>query len=103
MNCKPGDLAVVIRSRTTPEVIGKIVTVVRVAATMEKHDGLVFVSRGYSVCWMCSAPNGIPLRTRKGRLLFPKQRAIPDSCLRPIRPLSELEGKTDHQPIKETA
>lgn len=67
MNCKPGDLAVVVRSATNPENIGRIVRCVdmtrrRLAGSWEECE-----------CWIVE-----PDITVYG--------AIADRCLRPIRP-----------------
>ena len=74
MNCKPGDLAVLIRSRAGNE--GKIVRCVRLATSVEvMRENL---SRAFGPIWLLDGP-----------IIHTDGRAKPyakDAWLRPIRP-----------------
>ena len=83
MNCKPGDLAIVVRSFP-----GDVLKAGFVVTCIEVHDGLFSALDGefYRNVWFVDhngnkkAPNGCPL-------------GVPDAYLRPIRP-GDLEGET---------
>ena len=93
MNCKPGDLAVVVRSYAGQE--GKIVTCVRYIGPVEFDNGAA-----HPDCWRVDPP----LYRAKDRC---KADIVADSCLRPIRDTDgedevlRLVGKP--QPNKEIA
>ena len=83
MNCKQGDLAIVVR-----ELPGSIIKLGTIVTCIELHDWL-FSARDnevYSSVWLVdhngvkTAPNGVPL-------------GATDDCLRPIRP-GDLEDET---------
>lgn len=84
MNCRPGDLAIVVRSKT-PTNIGKIVQVLRRHATGDSH---IVSLDSDPVIWLCHT-TGSPLHW-SGALGIEVVRSdsgpIPDSCLRPLRP-----------------
>lgn len=84
MNCEPGDLAIVVNARSTPELNGRIVLVRRAIQLGEKLNGIKVVDYpGYnnSPTWVVEAC-GSPLPWVGG--LY-KMRAVADRCLRPIR------------------
>lgn len=74
MNCKPGDLAVIVLAPSDPQHLGKIVTV--------KFQ----VERGYGASWVCDphllCDDGIEI-------------AWNDRSLRPIRPDETTEESTE--------
>ena len=72
-NCKLGDLAIIVRSRTSPQDIGKIVTCVKLRPSPDGNPA-----------WIIDPPltNGIVFH--EGRYRLPDW--IADECLRPIRP-----------------
>jgi hypothetical protein len=82
MNCKPGDLAVIVKAKQDMRNIGKIVTVLRLAidgeylgpwrTRMTREDGISWVIEGVGQIFWAGDPV--------------KQRAIPDEWLRPITP-----------------
>ncbi|WP_139094004.1 hypothetical protein [Burkholderia sp. CCA53] len=82
MNCKPGDIAIVTRTRCGKGV-GKIVEVVRLAV-----NGEIFVTRegkriaadleGWGVCWVI---RGDRLKWGDDQIA---ERAFPDAYLRPV-------------------
>jgi hypothetical protein len=87
MNCKPGDLAVIVASPWAPENVGKIVAVLRPYREREVVAGVCWnvVSAGQS--WVVESTGsdlawGVPGRTKAGRS---RQRVYADVCLRPIR------------------
>lgn len=81
MNCKPGDLAVVVKATFTPEILGHIVVVVgdwNGPAVDRPNDGH---------CWEVKYPDGRPILTTflgGGRDFF-QTRPFLDSSLRPLR------------------
>jgi hypothetical protein len=78
MNCKPGDLAVVIRSETGN--LGKIVRCIAVASK-EQADQVRF--------WACPMWEvDRPMQWEYQHEVF-YERFCPDDCLRPIRPQSD--------------
>ena len=81
MNCKPGDLAFIVRS-DFPENIGRIVRVVAASGNWTYASGTYF---NWEV-----AVIGSPLTGNKdGRYVKDTAGIIPDSFLRPIRPEPE--------------
>lgn len=85
MNCKPGDLAVVVRCEYTPEMIGMVVTVVR-AYTGESIDGVRWGLGADRQRWVIEGSRPLPSRGWHGEgPIFTRQRSMPDSAMRPIR------------------
>lgn len=88
MNCQPGDLAVVVRSKTVSNV-GKIV---HVRARYAIGDSYIVSLDSDAVIWLCHTA-GSPLRWTNAVGVGETTSAtgpIPDSCLRPLRPPSDL-------------
>lgn len=87
MNCKPGDLAVVVGAKLTPELIGAIVRVVRPALPGERYgSGWVFNPRTDGPFWVISGEGRLlPTRGSKGTFKLVGERPALDSMLRPIR------------------
>jgi hypothetical protein len=83
MNCKPGDLAYVIRAVVTPEMVGAVVSVLRSAVHMETVDGIRYevTEPGWVVE---SAGSSLPVRSNDGILRIVKRRVVMDRLLRPI-------------------
>ncbi len=83
MNCKPGDLAVIVRPWASTKDIGRPVTVIRPMSPGEyavtRNGRKTLASGDFGPIWLCDA------HTPE----FPC--AIADDCLRPIR------GLPDHQ------
>lgn len=89
MNCKPGDLAIVVRARQTPEMLGRIVTVVRLAVPGEhfKTDRGNMQWTGHSTqVWVVKSDRPMPWYGDKGTLHFATERIFHDGGLRPINP-----------------
>lgn len=85
MNCKPGDLAWIVRAAITPELLGHIVEVV--GPWDENKNKLSPNCAGFT--WEVRYPSRKKiLRTFGGGELriLDDYRAFADSCLRPIRP-----------------
>lgn len=91
LNCKPGDLAVIIRSPQAPENIGKIVHVIRAASEGEIVEGWsvclspnfpawIVESAGLPMIWASRLDNG-----EKGPTIIVRKRVYADWCLKPIR------------------
>ncbi len=86
MNCKPGDLAVVVSAGATPEMIGAIVLVKRATVPGEPNEAGTAVFRANGPAWIVEAISGrIPTRYNDGSLEFSTWRSVLDRCLRPIR------------------
>lgn len=81
MNCKPGDLAVIVRSATTNK--GRLVEVVSALGVEPSWNGYRW-HLGHSegqFHWLCRSQGG-PLESFKGLYM---EMPLPDSILRPIR------------------
>ena len=89
MNCKPGDLAVYVRSSAGNE--GRIVEVVRPLGINPVWGGHRWVARDTSNFFWLVRSQGTPLRDTVGR--FFDECPAADSYLRPIRP-GDLEDET---------
>lgn len=105
MRCRPGDLAVIIRSKV-PENIGKFVTVIELAPKAEFFlDGVGYDMRAMSEpCWVVKPMNGQPLTVGYSwKCLFQVHgRTVGrDSGLWPIRPASKKKATTKKQKVKE--
>lgn len=87
LNCRPGDLAVVVGAPYTPEMIGMIVLCDRLAIDGEVVDGSKLRKASPNApSWVVHAVgNSIPMRTWCGKLLHKKSRVVGDRYLRPIR------------------
>lgn len=91
LNCKPGDLAVIVTSPNAPENVGKIVQVIRPAVDGEMIEGWrvklregffawIVKSAGSKLAWYnYPGPDGTS-RKKEGYI-----RSYADYCLRPIR------------------
>ena len=80
LNCKPGDLAVVITAHN-PENIGTIVRVIK-----KHHNQNALVDFKGSHIWMAEAPRPM-LYDVGGKMVRRRKGAVPDAILRPIRGL----------------
>ncbi|MEI6469868.1 MAG: hypothetical protein WCO72_10365 [Betaproteobacteria bacterium] len=78
LNCKPGDLAIVVDAHNVNN-IGTIVKVIR------KHSNQSAISKQPDdFIWMVEAPRPMTY-DHSGKLKFRKKGPAPDSILRPIR------------------
>lgn len=92
MNCKPGDLAVIVRSQFFPQEVGLLVEVVELVnagAYFVAPDGVAY--RPTACAWLIKYM-GSCQKAQKGPGLLRFALWI-DSCLRPIRP-GDLEDET---------
>ena len=80
LNCKPGDLAVVITAHN-PENIGTILRVIK-----KHHNQNALVDFKGSHIWMAEAPRPM-LYDVGGKMVRRRKGAVPDAILRPIRGL----------------
>ena len=106
MNCKPGDLAIVVRARNTPEMLGRIVTVVRAPVHKEFFEtskGRMRWTGDCSDTWVVSSNHPMPWRGVGGTLHFAKERVFSDECLRPINPGDLVEDEGQINKLKEPA
>jgi hypothetical protein len=99
MNCRPGDLAYVVRAEVTPEMIGIVVTVLRPAIHAEIVDGIHYQVTEPS--WVVESGSSIPARSNDGILRVVKRRVVMDRLLRPISGVPVNDEVTDD--IKEPA
>jgi hypothetical protein len=81
MNCKPGDLAVVLFASKSPKMIGRIVECVRLVSPGENISGLAWSNDIGGPAWLVRT-TGSPLQWVRHTV---DERAIADCCLRPIR------------------
>lgn len=105
MNCKPGDLALVIRARETPEMLGRIVTVARAPMPNEifKTDKGRLKSSNTSGVWVVTSNYPMPWNSHKSGRHFAKERLFNDECLRPINPGDLVEDEDQINKLKEPA
>ena len=102
LNCKPGDLAVVITAHN-PENIG---TIVRVIKKHPNQNALVDFKGSH--IWMAEAPRPM-LYDVGGKMVRRRKGAVPDAILRPIRGLPAndvkrtVKTKVDKLPVLEVA
>jgi hypothetical protein len=88
MNCKPGDMAVIVRSKFAPQLIGRIVEVLHSAPNNrpfrlpngQSHEPL----SGSRFYWVCKFQNQIEAPT-DAVYIKTIYAPVPDECLRPIR------------------
>lgn len=102
MNCKPGDLAIVIKSSAiNKENVGKIVRVVR-RWEGDEFSGLR-TKQSKVWWWVESKENDLLLQNKTGTLKrgYLKGRPMADGCLHPIRGLGKTEEQTNT--VKEPA
>ena len=92
MNCKPGDLAVIVRGRPNSPNIGKLVLVVELWAG-QKVDGFRYSDVGEQA-WVVESIGGnlVTFATADDMGALVKRRVVTDSCLRPIRGDEEPES-----------
>lgn len=80
--CKPGDMAVVIKSKMAAN-IGTVVTVI------EKHDnhrGGIRFEADLGVVWWCKGNKEMQWTRKDGHVFRELAGPVPDDCLQPIRP-----------------
>jgi hypothetical protein len=92
MNCKPGDLAIVIRSRH-PANVGLIVQVLHAYQTGEK--GILSLDKGH--LWLCTTAGSPLLMTSAWGVGVHRLDTcpIPDDCLRPLPPEQNVDDTSD--------
>lgn len=84
MNCKPGDLAVIVCS-VNNENIGLFVDVLGVYEPRPGDPTFV----GARDLWLCQARGQLKYTSTAGKLMVVKSGPVPDAVLRPIRPLDK--------------
>jgi hypothetical protein len=87
MNCKPGDLAIVVGATYTLALNGRIVEVIRPAVAGAIYAGK-YRDEGGMRAWVCrsAANTPLPWKLFSGNTAYLAERPIADSALRPIRP-----------------
>lgn len=103
MNCKPGDLAIVVRARHTPEMLGRIVTVIREAQDGERFRtdrGHICWTGNCSGAWVVKSDRPMPWRSEKGTLHFATERIFNDEGLRPINLDGLVEDESQGNSLK---
>ena len=106
MNCKPGDLAIVIRAGQTPQMLGRIVTVVRAPVheeIFETHLGSIRWTGNCSDTWVVSSNHPMPWKSVGGSHHLALERVFRDECLRPINPGDLVEDEDQINKLKEPA
>jgi hypothetical protein len=93
MNCKPGDMAIIIRS-VCPNNVGKVVTCGHVLTQSELLEWHVL--ERYGAIWMVDRPITWTYAFRFGTRQAP---LAADNCLMPINPLADDE--TDDSQLTE--
>jgi hypothetical protein len=98
MNCKPGDLAIVVAANCTPEGIGRIVEICRPAVNSEVFDtieGVTIVFQGTQPSWRVRSDTPLPWRTSYGVLYHAYETPTADVHLRPVSGISLNDKVTD--------
>ena len=106
MNCKPGDLAIVIRAGQTPQMLGRIVTVVRLAVRGERFKtdrGHMWWMEHSAKVWVVRSNYPMPWCGDNGTLHFTLERVFHDDGLRPINPGVLAEDEDQVNKLKEPA
>ena len=106
MNCKPGDLAIVVKARNTTEMLGGIVTVVRAPVPLEifvTDRGRVRWTGTCSGAWVVSSSHPMPWNDGGGSQYLAMERVFMDECLRPINPGDLVEDEDQINKLKEPA
>ena len=85
MNCKPGDLAVIVRAVIHPENIGAIVHVVRRVVAGEQVGQYVLTGSGGQSWFVSSRGRPLLWKLDSGETVYVAERFIGDEFLRPIR------------------
>ena len=91
MNCKPGDLALVVRCKLSPENVGKIVR-------CERLEDPMFIGEAAGSIWRVDREITWHLALGSGRSKV-KRPFAPDYCLMPIRPPASDESDTADQDL----
>lgn len=95
MNCKPGDMAIVVASDWMDN-RGIIVEV------LHQHINTAFWDYGRRPAWWCRSSRLSTWYFKDRDLwVFDYEGPIPDDCLRPIRPPAPEEDEQESQPITE--
>lgn len=89
MNCKPGQMAIIVGSLHTPENIGRIVDVVSVAYDYEAFPMIggktvLFAADGSEVVWRVRSDMPLKWRAGNGEVLEACEIATGDRFLRPV-------------------
>lgn len=98
MNCKPGDLAYVVGAVQTPEMIGHVVSVLRLVERHETPNGLR-ICNWHPSMWLVEGISLIPLRSTKGVFSLVKYRVVSDSNLRPISGVPLADDVTNEEKV----
>lgn len=95
LNCKPGQLAIIIKSEFHPQDIGKIVEVVSVSDGYEDSPGVFF--------WQCLSERPLSCKVyidgeyyKDG---YANELDIADECLRPVSGLDEEDNTQTEEDI----
>lgn len=91
MNCREGDLAIVMSSRDNPRNIGRIVRCIRLIEESEPIGGIAWKKYGEGATWLVQANRPLDWYGFQK-----KERAYADRLLRPIRPQSD-DAKDSHE------
>jgi len=100
LNCRPGDLAVIVKVIRTPSLLGRIVKCVRLLNEGERVDGYFWIKRRENA-WLVESCGG-PMEWAGD---FVMRRALADEFLRPIRDSDEPDETLQwvDVPSKQTA
>ena len=94
LNCKPGDLAVVVTAHN-PENIGTILRVIRA-----HQDQNALVDFNGQHIWLAEAPRPMTYKV-SNKLVKRKKGAVPDAILRPIRGIPGDDGTRNFMTVND--
>lgn len=112
MNCKPNDLAVVVKATHYQHVLGRVVTTLNTippGIDYKCPNGFSHLplNKKFGVWWMCKFQNPIAVLMSNGKWRDTFYAPVPDDFLRPIRdPGDDATDETLEWlpvPVKETA
>lgn len=98
LNCKPGDLAIVVGPCVTSGLTGRVVEILRCSVRGESYppiSGDMVRLMIEAPCWFVRGSTPLPMKTSLGRFLLFHERSIQDAILRPISGVPVDEEITD--------
>ena len=101
MNCKPNDLAIIICTRCTPEIIGRIVEVVAPTSTGDVYQtsqGETSVAVGGGIAWRVRSNVQLAWRFDNEKTAYAFEVPMYDAYLRPVSGLPIEEEARDEVP-----
>ena len=87
MNCKPGDMALIVSSQIESN-LGVLVDVIGAP------DGKIHIAQNLGHLWHCKVRGVVTYVSVTGKRIVTSEGPVPDACLRPIRGRENPEKST---------